>query len=298
MQAHQQRVHREDALKHLYENPSPTLQSVAGALHISIERAATVLDDLESHGLMRWHEGGIALTSAGKEYALQVIRAHRLWERYLAERTGYPQDDWHRQADSAEHRLSPSELDALAEQLGHPRYDPHGDPIPTSEGRLQPLEGQALSTLSPDQSAHIVHLEDEPAGIYRHLTASGLHVGQHIRVTGRDAQGIHFQADGRAHTLTHLQAESVSVQPAENMTQPIRRTLAQISLGEKATIAGISSACQGPERRRLLDLGFVPGTEVRVVMQSPGGRDLRAYEVRGTMIALRRNQAEMLLVNA
>ncbi len=297
VQAHQQRVQREDALKHLQESPAPTLQSVAGALHLSVEKAARVLDDLEAHRLIRWQEGKITLTPTGKEYALQVIRAHRLWERYLAERTGYPQDDWHRQAESAEHRLSPDKLDALAAQLGHPRYDPHGDPIPTSEGRLRPLEGQALSTLLPNQSAHIIHLEDEPPGIYRHLTETGLHVGQHIQVTRRDEGGIHFQADGRAHTLTHLQAESVSVQPAENTQPPPARTLAQVPLGESAHIAGLSTACQGPERRRLLDLGFVPGTQVRVVMQSPGGRDLRAYEVRGAMIALRRNQAEMLLVS-
>ncbi len=294
----QQRIQREDALKHLYESPAPTLQSVAGALEVPLAKAAELVNDLEAHGLLRLDSGRLHLTPQGEEYALQVIRAHRLWERYLADQTGYSRQEWHRKAEALEHRLSPDELNDLADRLGHPRYDPHGDPIPTAEGRFKPLEGQPLSTLEPEQSARIVHLEDEPASIYDHLTSAGLHVGMQVRVTGRDDAGIHFQAEGRAHTLTRVQAENVSVQRVEAapLVEDAPRTLAHLPLGGEARIRGISPACQGAERRRLLDLGFVPGTLVRVAMQSPGGRDLRAYEVRGTLIALRRNQAELLLV--
>jgi len=297
-QRQQQRIQREDALKHLYESPAPTLQSVAGALEVPLGKATELVGDLEAHGLLRLDPGRLRLTPQGEEYALQVIRAHRLWERYLAEQTGYSRRDWHRKAEALEHRLTPEELNALADQLGHPRYDPHGDPIPTAEGRFRPLEGRPLSTLEPEERARIVHLEDEPASIYDHLTASGLHVGMQVHVTGRDDAGIHFRAEGRPHTLTRLQAENVSVQRTETspLAESAPRTLAHLPLGGAARIRGISPACQGAERRRLLDLGFVPGTLVRVAMQSPGGRDLRAYEVRGTLIALRRSQAELLLV--
>ena len=302
-QAHRARVQREDTLKHIYTlraaGQSPTVQSVAGALQIDLGKAAAIIEDLEKHGLLSSTNGALALTDIGQEYALQIVRAHRLWERYLADRTGYDRKDWHREAERQEHRLTPEAMEALAAQLGNPRYDPHGDPIPTETGELRPLEGQSLASLEPRQTGRIVHLEDEPAQVYEQLMDAGLHVGMQVRVTDKDAQSIRFQAEGRPHSLTHFQAGSVEVQPLEAVPAagPPPVTLAQIPLGGAARIVRLSAACQGAERRRLLDLGFIPGTQVKVVMRSPGGDDLRAYEVRGTQIALRREQAEMLLVD-
>ncbi len=301
-QAQRARVQREDTLKHVYTlctaGQSPTVQSVAGALQIDLGKAAALIEDLERHGLLASTDGALSLTEIGREYALQIVRAHRLWERYLADRTGYDRKDWHREAERQEHRLSPDEMEALAAQLGNPRYDPHGDPIPTETGDLRPLQGQSLASLEPAQSGRIVHLEDEPAQVYEQLMDAGLHVGMQVRVTDKDTQSIHFQAEGRPHSLTHFQAGSVEVAPLEaaEAAGPPPMTLAQIPLGGTARLLRLSAACQGAERRRLLDLGFIPGTQVKVVMRSPGGDDLRAYEVRGTQIALRREQADMLLV--
>ncbi len=301
--AQQERIRREDALKHIHTlrsaGQSPTLQSVAGALQVSLGQAAEIIEDLERHGLVVSVEGALDLTHIGREYALQIVRAHRLWERYLAERTGYDRKDWHREAERQEHRLTPGEMAALAAQLGNPRYDPHGDPIPTETGELRPLQGQSLASLQPDQAGRIIHVEDEPAQVYEQLMDAGLHVGMQVRVTDKDESRVHFQADGRPQSLTHFQAESVSIRPMKEAPPPgpLPATLAQIPLGGAARIVRLSPACQGPERRRLLDLGFVPGTLVKVSMRSPGGEDLRAYEVRGTQIALRREQAEMVLVS-
>ncbi|MBK9229766.1 MAG: hypothetical protein IPO15_02505 [Anaerolineae bacterium] len=63
-----------------------------------------------------------------------MVRAHRLWERYLADETGYQPLAWHELADQMEHRLTPAAANALAATLGNPTYDPHGDPIPSAEG--------------------------------------------------------------------------------------------------------------------------------------------------------------------
>ncbi len=302
VQAQRQRVWREDTLKHLYQfeeaGRTATLQSLAGVLSVSLDRAAALAADLEAHALIDVTQGNLHLTPVGREYALQVVRAHRLWERYLAEKTGYEQTVWHRKAEVQEHRLKPEEANALASSLGHPRYDPHGDPIPTADGKIVSPHWQPLSSLTPEQNAQIAHLEDEPTQIYEQLTQAGLHVGMPVRMLESGPQGVRFQSDDHIHTLTHTQAGSVSVKPlAEAHRWPAGLgSLADVPLGESVWIARISPACQGPERRRLLDLGFVPGTKVKVSMQSPGGADLRAYEVRGSLIALRRNQAELVMV--
>ncbi len=85
--------------------------------------------------------GAWRLTEPGRDYATQVVRAHRLWETYLAEETGLDESQWHARAHRREHELSRSEIDELAARIGNPTHDPHGDPIPTSEGDLPARAG-------------------------------------------------------------------------------------------------------------------------------------------------------------
>ena len=94
-----QRVLAEDALKHLfdceYKSRVANLQSVSGALAVSGNRAAEILQDLESHELIEPTEGGYTLTGEGRSYALRIVRIHRLWERYLSDETGFEPAVWH-----------------------------------------------------------------------------------------------------------------------------------------------------------------------------------------------------------
>ena len=85
----------------------PTLQSVAGALGASPDSAAGLMTELAGSGLVDLAQGRISLSPRGRDYAIRVVRAHRLWERHLAERTGYAEVDWHRIAEREEHRLTP-----------------------------------------------------------------------------------------------------------------------------------------------------------------------------------------------
>ncbi|MCA9960111.1 MAG: hypothetical protein KC443_13810, partial [Anaerolineales bacterium] len=181
------RVLGEDAIKHIHkcdmDGRRPTVESIAGALHISTNEAATLLDSLQTQNLLFMSKGEIHLTPAGRDTAMHIIRAHRLWERYLAEETGYAEADWHGQAEHFEHHLTPTQLTALEAQLNYPTHDPHGDPIPTATGELVEHGGQPLTTLPVDKPGQIVHLEDEPEVVYAQLVAEGLHIGMPIRVT-------------------------------------------------------------------------------------------------------------------
>jgi DtxR family Mn-dependent transcriptional regulator len=298
------RVLVEDALKHVYESEyrgrPATLHSLAGALEFGVEEAGALAAAMESRGLLRPAGEGLAVTPPGREYALQVIRAHRLWERHLADETGTSEAAWHAKAERREHRLTPAQTDALAARLGHPRFDPHGDPIPTAHGDI-PDRGDSfpLSELPPGRAARVVHLEDEPAGAYARMIAAGLHVGSRIRILAAGADGMRFLADGDEVSLPPVIASGVSVVevPAEDAA-PLPKhdaRLSELHPGEKARIVSISRACRGLERRRLMDLGVIPGTEVEAIMRSPSG-DPTAYRLRGTTIAIRRHQAERVRV--
>ena len=85
-------------------------------------------------GLLISHHETLQLSSEGRSYALRIIRIHRLWEKYLADETGVDEREWHHSAEEFEHKLTPTDADALAAQIGNPVFDPHGDPIPSTDG--------------------------------------------------------------------------------------------------------------------------------------------------------------------
>jgi DtxR family Mn-dependent transcriptional regulator len=296
-----ERVRFEDVLKHLYHceyaNRRGTVDSVAGALEISRARAFQLLERLQSLKSVKPENGEFALTEEGRADALRIVRSHRLWERYLADRTNLRPAEWHEEAERLEHTLTPDAADQLAARMGDPRYDPHGDPIPTSQGVIPPQQGVPLTELSSGDAGSIVHLEDEPKEVYDRLIQEGLSPQMQLQVTDSTPEEVRFTVEGREHTLAPVVAGNVTVNrvPSAEVIEETRETLWRLDMGEVATVTGLSPACQGPQRRRLLDLGLVPGTRVTVEMRSPL-RDPVAYRVRGAVIALRRHQADWVQV--
>lgn len=296
------RARREDALKHILKTEAngreATLESVSGALQLSPRKTAGLLAELESGGLISFEGGRMQLSQQGRELATHVVRAHRLWESYLAERTGLTEEQWHRQAERQEHLLSRQQTEALAAQLGHPRTDPHGDAIPEPEAALPADRGASLNSLQPDAPAVITHVEDEPHTLYARLARRGLRPGVKICVLERTSNAVRFWGHGREHRLSPLEAQSIGVEPLTGQTlKDLQHELYlhQLGPGQTARVLELSPACRGMERRRLLDLGFVPGTVVTVDMTSPLG-DPRAYRLRGTLVALRQDQAQWVRV--
>jgi DtxR family Mn-dependent transcriptional regulator len=212
-------------------------------------------------------------------------------------RTGVDPLEWHKRAERQEHALSREETDALERRLGNPRFDPHGDPIPTADGTVAGEESVSLAVLEPDGRAVVTHLEDEPPVVFSQLVASGVYLGMELRVAARSEQRIVLEADGRTIVLAPLLAENVSIHRLERGgDEPdVSVTLASLRPGESGTVTRVSPACRGIERRRLMDLGIVPGTHVAFERRGLTG-GLSAYRVRGTVIALREEQAQMIAV--
>lgn len=133
---------------------------------------------------------GVRLTRTGSREALRVVRRHRVIESYLTECLGYAWDDVHDEAESLEHAASDRLVEAMAQALDHPRHDPHGAPIPTAAGEMEPLPVATLAEAEEGVSVLIRAVQDEDSERLRSLEASGLKPGVSVRVEqGTTAEG-------------------------------------------------------------------------------------------------------------
>ncbi|MFQ5595354.1 MAG: FeoA domain-containing protein [Anaerolineae bacterium] len=295
----QQRILIEDALKHVHTRHHrgyrATPESLAGALGISLREAVNLIAGMEDQGLLHSTGEGLRLTPPGHGWALQVVRAHRLWERYLADEVGLPLSDIHAAAEEQEHHLTPTELDTLEADLGYPRRDPHGDPIPTAGGELEPYPGKPLVDWPVGEPAQIVHVEDEPETILTQIVAEGLLPGMVVEVLESGEHGLHLNMDGDECWLAPVVAGNIFVDtpPPQSMLPADAERLSTLQPGEKATVLALES--KGLTRRRFLDLGLTPGVTIECAL--PGMfREPKAYRIRGTLVALRREQADQIWV--
>jgi DtxR family Mn-dependent transcriptional regulator len=293
----------EDTLKYIFKcernQLTCSMEALAGALSTSTARVSEILALTQAKGLLEISENSFKLTETGRATATQIVRAHRLWEKYLADTTGYQEGDWHQQAERLEHKLSQEELDRISASLGHPTHDPHGDPIPNRWGELVPHGGIPLTDLPPQTPARIVHIEDEPDVIYAQIVAEDLHPQLILEVDQITPDRIRFWSEDQEHVLAPIVAGNISVIPLaeENHVLPSEGvSLDTLQPGEAGVVTSISPLSRGTERRRLLDLGIIPGTEIGVEMENPSGNPT-AYRIRGTVIALRDSQARLIRVS-
>ncbi|MGI9531854.1 iron dependent repressor, metal binding and dimerization domain protein [Lutimonas sp.] len=292
----------EDILKQLYRLETYGSETDISLLTNSLKfKDAVIIDALHKMSVMELVkvEGDlIQLTAEGRQYALKIIRVHRLWEKYLAEKTGFDKTDWHDMAEEMEHVLSHEETDLLANQLGNPMYDPHGDPIPNKSGMLKEIIGEPLSSMEAETVGRIVHIEDEPDVIYRQILAEKIHIGSVIRVEERSNERIVFHSEGEEFVLAPIVAANITVSPLKKEVEIEEGTVRLSSLKDEEVgiIVGMSKECRGENRRRLLDLGFVNGSEIKIDLNSPLKNPV-AYSIKGTSIALRNDQASKILIN-
>lgn len=291
----------EDVLKRLfhYENSGKiaAIDSLTRGLKFNDGLIIEVIKEMTLKNLIEQDGEVLSLTNNGRDYALKIVRVHRLWEKYLAEKTGFDKLEWHDRAEVMEHELTHEETNLLATELGQPMYDPHGDPIPNLKGRVAEVKGELLSKLPENTIGKISHIEDEPDVIYKQILAENIHIGSIIRVLENNNKRIVFYSEGEEFILAPVVAANLTIEVLEKevaIEEDVVR-LSSLNKKESATILGISKECRGDARRRLLDLGFVKGTSIKIDLVSPL-KNPKAYLVKGTSIALRDNQASKILI--
>lgn len=114
--------------------------------------------------------------------ALRLVRKHRLWETFLVARLGFGWNEVHEVAEQLEHVSSDKLVDALDEYLGHPAFDPHGDPIPDHNGKMEQRSLQRLSNMQQQDVVKLVAVQDPDDALLEHLDRKGIGIGSKFQV--------------------------------------------------------------------------------------------------------------------
>lgn len=178
----------EDYLKAIYrlqsERDGPVTTNALGDwLGVTASSASGMLRKLDDLRLVRYEPyRGVQLSEQGWRAALRVVRRHRLLELFLARTLGLSWDRVHDEAEVLEHALSAGLCEAIAAKLGDPRTDPHGDPIPTTDGRVIEVPSASLGSLQPGQRSRVVRVSDRDPEVLRLLTDHGVALGDDLQV--------------------------------------------------------------------------------------------------------------------
>jgi DtxR family Mn-dependent transcriptional regulator len=125
---------------------------------------------------------GVLLTEAGEKAALELIRHHRLLELYLHEKLGYGWDEVHAEADRLEHFISEQFEERLAKELGDPRQDPHGEPIPDREFHMPAGSHRSLRELRTGEQATVQSIANADPDLLRYLATIGMLPGARVAI--------------------------------------------------------------------------------------------------------------------
>lgn len=201
---------QEDYLKAIYQlsndkDGNVSTNAIAAYLNVKASSCTDMVKKLSSDGLVT-HEPyrGVRLTESGRKDAVYLVRKHRLWETFLFKTLDFNWGEVHEIAEQLEHTVSPELIRRLDSFLGHPKLDPHGDPIPDENGIVQKIDVRNLESLKPPASLTIVGVRDHSSEFYQALTNRRIFLGSPItlvKVFDYDQSSV-VVVDGREQTLS------------------------------------------------------------------------------------------------
>lgn len=146
---------------------------------------------------------GVVLTPAGEKIALEIIRHHRLLEMFLVQMLGYDWDEVHAEADRLEHHISEIFEERIAEALGDPDHDPHGNPIPTRELAIPEINDVPLLSLRPGQRAVVKRVRESDPELLRRVGELGLIPGANIEILAYSPldENLHLSIAGQSSSI-------------------------------------------------------------------------------------------------
>ena len=194
---------------------SASTKDVAARLLVSPASVSNMFVRLQEMGLAEYERyQGASLTERGRVEALRLVRRHRLIETFLLEHLGYDWQEVHEEAERLEHAVSDGFTERLAELLGHPDHDPHGDPIPSAEGTLEVDDSFTLSRASVGRRLRIAKVKDEDAAMLDYFGDRNLVPGRWLtirEVRAIDGVVIVEDEDAEVHALGEPLARAIFV---------------------------------------------------------------------------------------
>ncbi|WP_454117501.1 metal-dependent transcriptional regulator [Microbacterium lacticum] len=202
----------DDYLKTIYHHTewqtvAITPSQLAAELSLAPSTVTEMVQKLAAAGLVSHRPyGPVSLTDAGRSRAAAIIRRHRLIETWLVREFGYAWDEVHDEAEVLEHAISDRLLEGIAERLGHPTRDPHGDAIPDASGAVVREPFLLLAEAPLGHAGRVLRVSDRDPALLRALEGAGIDVGHSVRVTGRGAVQVD---DGASIELSDAAASAV-----------------------------------------------------------------------------------------
>ncbi|MBL7473106.1 metal-dependent transcriptional regulator [Robertkochia sediminum] len=191
-----------------------TTNAIAEQMETKPSSVTDMARKLGDKGLVHYKKyQGVFLSEKGIKTALGIIRKHRLWETFLVQKLDFSWDEVHEVAEQLEHIKSEKLIDELDAFLGFPKYDPHGDPIPTRDGEFheQEKEKKLLSDLPVGIKGICAGVKDSSASFLQYLDKHGIAIGQSIHILGKEEfdNSLYLRIGEREHTVSHLIADNI-----------------------------------------------------------------------------------------
>jgi DtxR family transcriptional regulator, Mn-dependent transcriptional regulator len=203
--------------------------NIARAMQVSAPTVHEMIGRLEGDGYVtRAEDKSLSFTESGREHAAQIVRRHRLIERFLTDVFDIPWDQVHEEAERLEHWMSPVVEERMLRAIGDSKTCPHGHPI--FEGDRE--QGVPLADVEEGANVRVLRFENEAEDLLHYLKDTGLHPGLEGTLDSSDDDEIVIDADGTAHAITRSVAETVSV--VADPSPPVRVALPdQLVLGRE-----------------------------------------------------------------
>ena len=209
----------ENYLKHIYKlsrksDKGVSTNSLAEQLDTKASSVTDMIKKLAAKKLVDYKKyQGVTLSKKGRKIAVDIIRKHRLWEVFLLEHLGFGGEEVHEVAEELEHINSDTLIARLDKFLGYPKYDPHGGPIPDSEGVFPAPKRVKLDELSVGKQSKVMGITEHSESFLAHMKKLGLELGIEFKLTERFEfdRSIRIELSGKTLQLSHEVAKNIFV---------------------------------------------------------------------------------------
>ena len=164
-------------------NKKVSTNEIANVLKTSPASVTDMLKKLLEKKLVKYEKyKGVELSNSGKQYAINILRKHRLWETFLVEHLGFNWSEVHEIAEELEHIKSTKLIDKLDVFLGYPKFDPHGEPIPNKEGVIPNVKSTSLDQMEVGFTGHVLGVTIDDKLFLDYLTKLNIKIGTKIEI--------------------------------------------------------------------------------------------------------------------
>jgi DtxR family Mn-dependent transcriptional regulator len=193
---------------------SITTNAIAEQMETKPSSVTDMAKKLAEKGLVDYvRYQGVSLTEAGVQTALSIIRKHRLWEVFLVKKLDFTWDEVHEVAEQLEHIKSEKLIDKIDELLDFPKYDPHGDPIPTKDGKFQERDEKLLSEMPINSKGVCVGVKDSSVPFLKFLDKNNIALGNTIQILDKEDfdNSLRIRMEGNEMRISHQIASNLFV---------------------------------------------------------------------------------------